>query len=370
MAAMGVRVVEGDARFISPKALDVAGTTLTARRFVLATGSRPALPAIDGLTTVPHLTTETVLRLNALPRHLAIAGGGATSIALAQAFRRFGADVTVFEPATILSDQDPDMVRALRAKLVAEGITIHERTELIGVAAQPDGISITARRGGEQGTAQASHLLVATGRRANIDTLNLSAAGIVAAERQVGVDTGLRTANRKIYALGETADPRGLDEISAWHGTLVAQNCLLRKPVRTEAVTAASQVLTDPGIASAGLSEAAARRIDPTCRVLLWPLSENEAALAKGRSEGFIKLIVSGKGRVLGCSILASDAGDLIAPFVLALAKGLHVSDLAAMILPHPSVSESGKRAAATYLQTGLSNPWIGRIIRLFRRFG
>lgn len=370
LAALGIRVFEGPAGFLSARALDVGGTTVNARRFVLATGSRATLPAIAGLDPAAALTTDTVFDLAERPSRLAIVGGGSEGTALAQAFRRFGADVILFEQGTILADEDPEFVLAVRRRMDAAGIAVHEHTSLTRIEGASGDLRVSARRSGEDGSLTVSHLLFATGRKAAVDGLALDKAGVAATPGRVEADAGLLTSNRRIFALGRTGAPEAPDEVSAWHGALVAQNCLLRRPVRLPTTAIARSTQTEPPIASVGLSGPSDRHRRSGIRVLRWPLSETAAGIATGRMSGHLKLIVSAKGQVLGCAIAAPDAADLIAPFALAVGKGLHVQDLAAMILPHPSLSDVGKRAAGSYLQAGLSNPRIRRIIGLFRRLG
>lgn len=370
LAALGIRVTRGPASFLSARALDVDGTTVDARRFVLATGSRASLPSVAGLDPATALTTDTVFDLAERPSRIAIVGGGRDGTALAQAFRRFGADVDLFDQGTILADEDPELVLAVRRRMEADDIAVHEHTSLTRVEGTAGELRISARRSGEDGSLTVSHLLFATGRQAALDALALDRAGVAAAPGRVEVDTGLRTANRRIFALGRTASPEAPDEVSAWHGAQVAQNCLFRRPVRLPASAGARSTLTEPQIASVGLSGPTDRHRRSGIRVLRWPLAETAAGIATGRTSGHLKLIVSAKGQILGGAIAAPDAADLIAPYALAVSKGLHIGDLAAMISPHPSLSDVGKRAAGAYLLASLSNPRIRRIIGLLRRLG
>jgi pyruvate/2-oxoglutarate dehydrogenase complex dihydrolipoamide dehydrogenase (E3) component len=370
LAALGVRVLEGDARFLSARAIDVDGVTVEARRFVLATGARPALPAITGLDDPAVLTTRTIFGLPGLPPHLAVIGGGAEAVALGQAFRRFGATVTLFAPDTLLADEDPEMVLAVRRKLDAAGVVVHEQSAITAVQAGPEGFRIGAARAGEQGTLTASHVLVATGERADIAGLALDLAGIRATPAQVETDAALCTANRRVLALGRTVRPSAPDQVSIAHGEAVAGNVLLRRRIRLSEGSVTRSTLTDPQIASIGMTGPSDRHRRSGLRVVRWPMSETVAGIATGDTEGHIKLIVSDKGAILGCAIAAARAGELMAPIALGFARGLTANDLAAMILPHPALSDVGKRAAATYLQASLSNPRIGRIIRLLRRLG
>jgi pyruvate/2-oxoglutarate dehydrogenase complex dihydrolipoamide dehydrogenase (E3) component len=370
LSALGIRVFEGEARFLSARSIDVGGVTIEARRFVLATGARPALPAITGLDHPAMLTTETVFGLADLPAHLAVVGGGAEAVALGQAFRRFGSAVTLFAPGALLAEEDPEMVLAVRRKLDAAGIVVHERSAVTAVEAAPGGFRISAAQAGELGSLAASHVLVATGDHADIAGLALDLAGIRASPSQVEVDAGLRTANRRVLALGRTVQPSAPDQMSTAQGQLVAGNVLLRRRIGLAGASVPRGTLTDPQIASIGMTEPSGQHRGSGLRVLRWPLSETVAGVTTGEAAGHIRLIVSDKGLILGCAIVAARAGDLMAPIALTFAKGLTAHDLAAMNLPHPAVSDVGKRAAATYLQASLSNPRIGRIIRLLRRLG
>ena len=368
--ALGVRVIRGAARFTGPKTVEIGGTTVTARRFVIATGSSPAVPAIDGLDTVPFLTNETIFGLAECPAHLAVLGGGAVGLELAQAFRRLGAAVTVFERHRILAKEDAEMTDVVRRRLVADGITIHEGSEVSRVERDGADIRVHAIKAGEEGAIGVSHVLVALGRKANVDNLGLEAAGIAFTPRGVTVDKALRTTNKRVYAIGDVTGEAGFTHVAGWQGSLVAQNILFRRPIRTDRTAVPRVTYTDPELAHIGLSEAEARATDPKARVLRWPFAENDRAVATRRRDGHVKLVVGHKGAILGCSIAGPEAGDLIAPYAVAIAKGMTVSDLSGIILPYPTLSEAGKRAAGTYFVSSLSNPWIGRIVRFLRRFG
>ena len=368
--ALGVRVIKGEARFTDPKTVQVGETTIKARRFVIATGSRPAVPDIAGLADVPFFTNETIFDLAECPRHLAVLGGGAIGLELAQAFRRLGAEVTIFERDRILAKEDGEMTDVVRRRLLADGITIHEGSEVSRVERDGADIRVHAVRDGEEGAIGVSHVLVALGRKPNLDALGLEAAGIAASPRGVTVDKGLRTTNTRVYAIGDVTGEAGFTHVAGWHGSLVAQNILFRRPIRTDRTAVPRVTYTDPELAHVGLMETEARARDPKARVLRWPLAENDRAVATRRCDGHVKLVVGHKGAILGCSIAAAEAGELIAPYAVALAKGMTVQDLSGIILPYPTLSEAGKRAAGTYFIASLSNPWIGRIVRFLRRFG
>ncbi|QCI63938.1 dihydrolipoyl dehydrogenase family protein [Phreatobacter stygius] len=369
-SALGVKVIKGEARFLGPGAVTVGDTTIAARRFVIATGSRPLLPDIPGLDALPFLTSETIFDLAACPGHLGVLGGGPVGLEMAQAFRRLGAEVTVLERDRLLPGEDPEMVDVVRRQLQDEGIALLEGVELTRVEGEPGALRLIARRGDDDGAIGVSHLLVATGRRANVENLGLEAAGVAFTSAGITVDKTLRTSNPRIHAIGDVGGGPQLTHVAGWHGQMVAQNILFRRPVDTGGTAVPRVIYTDPELAQVGLTEAEARKLDPKARSLRWPFAENDRAVTARRRQGHIKLVISAKGRLLGASIVGAEATELIGLYALALAKGGTAAELAAIVLPYPGLSEVGKRAASTYLQARLGNPWIGRIMRLLRRFG
>jgi pyruvate/2-oxoglutarate dehydrogenase complex dihydrolipoamide dehydrogenase (E3) component len=368
--ALGVNVIKGEATFVGPRTVKVGDTTIEARRFVIATGSRAMVPPIPGLDTVPYLTNETVFDLKICPRHILVMGGGPIGLELAQSFARLGAEVTVLERARLSPKDDPEMVAIVRRSLEADGVKIFEGAEVVRVEAIPDGVRVHARRDGVEDALEVSHLLVAAGRRPNIESLGLDAAGVAYTPRGVTVDRGLRTSNRRIYAIGDVAGGYQFTHVAGWHGSLVAQSILFRRPVRTDRTPIPWCTYTDPELSHVGLTEAEATKVHGKIRILRWPFHENDRAVATRETEGHVKLITTAKGKIVGCSIVGPEAGDLIAPYVIAVAKGMTVSDLTGIVMPYPTFSEAGKRAAGTYFQSSLTNPWVGRIIRFLRRLG
>ncbi|MGH6953224.1 MAG: dihydrolipoyl dehydrogenase family protein, partial [Alphaproteobacteria bacterium] len=202
---LGVRVIRTAARFTGPHKVEADGRLVRARRFVIATGSRPLVPPIPGLESSPHLTNETIFECRQAPEHLIVIGGGPIGIELAQAHRRLGARVTVVEMATILGKDDPELVDVLRARLRAEGVGLMERTKVVEVAARGSGAAVALEGDGGRRWVEGSHLLVAVGRRPNVEDLGLDAAGVEHTRQGVTVDRRLRTTNPRIYAVGDVA---------------------------------------------------------------------------------------------------------------------------------------------------------------------
>jgi pyruvate/2-oxoglutarate dehydrogenase complex dihydrolipoamide dehydrogenase (E3) component len=373
--AMGVRVIAAEARFTGPDAVAAGGHLIRARRFVIATGSRPAIPPIPGLEAVPVLTNETVFDLAERPRRLLVIGGGPIGIELAQAHRRLGAEVTVVEAAPrILAREDPEMAAVVERALLREGVELRVGASIARVEPRPEGVAIVLGSGGSEEALEGSHLLVAAGRRPSTEGLGLKAAGIAVDKAGIVVDRGLRTANRRVYAIGDCAGgavaPYRFTHVSNYHAGLVVRSALFRLPVRVSTTAIARVTFTDPELAAVGLSEEEARARHRTIRILRWPFAENDRAQAERRIAGHVKAIVTPRGRILGCAIAGPQAGELIVPWALAVRRGLKAQDLAGLVFPYPTLSEVTKRAAVEFLRPAAQNPWLRRLIGVARRFG
>jgi pyruvate/2-oxoglutarate dehydrogenase complex dihydrolipoamide dehydrogenase (E3) component len=365
-AGLGVEVIEGAARFKDKETVAVGDLEIKARRFVVATGSAPAVPPIPGLAEVAYLTNETVFDLTVCPEHLVVIGAGPVGLEMAQAFRRLGAAVTVIEAATPLAKDDPECAAILLDQLAREGIVVRAGTSVVRVegGAKPQ-VIVTATD--KEETIEASHLLVATGRRANLGDLDLAAARIKTGPHGILVNKRLRTSNRRVYAVGDVAGAMHFTHVANYHAGLVIRNVLFRLRARADESIVPRVTYTDPELAHVGLTEAqAGRRI----RVLRWPYHENDRAQAERATRGHIKVITSERGRILGATIVGAHAGELIVPWTLAVAQRLNIRVFAEMVMPYPTLAEIGKRAAMSYFAGSLTKPIVQRIIRTLRRFG
>jgi pyruvate/2-oxoglutarate dehydrogenase complex dihydrolipoamide dehydrogenase (E3) component len=374
-AALGVRVIEGAARFRDAQTVTVSRSCggeieIRARRFVIATGSSPALPPIPGLDGTAHLTNETVFDLTARPDHLIVIGAGPLGLELAQAFRRLGSAVTVLEAGQPLAREDPECAGVVLEALAREGVDIRTGAAVARVAAADGQVTVVVCGDGGEETLRASHLLLATGRRANTDGLGLDAAGIDHDSAGIAVDKGLKTANKRVYAIGDVAGGAQFTHLANYHAGLVIRNALFRLPVRVNEDAVPRVTFTDPELAHVGLTEAQARGRGVDFRVLRWPYHENDRAQAERDTRGHIKIITSRHGRILGASIVGAAAGELITTWTLAIGRGLNVRALAGIIVPYPTLAEVGKRAAMTYFTLGLTSGFVQRIIAWLRRFG
>jgi pyruvate/2-oxoglutarate dehydrogenase complex dihydrolipoamide dehydrogenase (E3) component len=366
---LGVRVIRAEARFTGPDTVAAGGETVKARRFVIATGSSPLVPPIPGLDQVPYLTNETLFANTARPAHLLVIGGGPIGLEMAQAHRRLGAAVTVVEKLTLLPKDDPELVDAVRARLLAEGVALLEGCELRGADATPSGVAVTVARDGGEVTLAGSHLLLALGRRPNVAGLNLEAAGVAHTAQGIVTDSRLRTSNRRIYAVGDVTGRFPFTHIAGYHAGIVLRNVLFRLPAKVDERAVPWVTYTDPELAQVGLSEAAARRRGGAVTVLRWPFHENDRAQAERETEGFAKAVVDRRGRVLGAAIVGAHAGELIQPWCLAVARGMKIGALAQAILPYPTLGEASKRLATSWYAPKLFSERTRRIVRFLLRF-
>ena len=370
--ALGVRVVQAEARFTDRRTVMAGDVEIRARRFVIATGSRPAVPPVPGIEEVDALTNETIFDLRRLPPRLVVIGGGPTGLELAQAYRRLGSEVTVIDAAAALAGDDPELVAIILDRLRAEGIAILERTVVERIERRGrTGVRLHLRQGGDRPlTIDGSHLLLAAGRIPNLEGLDLDKAGIAASPRGIAVSDTLRTANRRVYAIGDVVGGHGSTHAANYHAGLVIRAILFRLKARQAPAIVPRATWTDPGIAQVGLSEADSRARRGRIAVLRWPCAENDRARAERAAAGLVKLVADRKGRILGAGIVGANAGELIAPWALAVEKGYRLRDMVGYVPAYPTMGEIGKRAAISYFAGAARRPGVRRLIRFLRMFG
>ncbi|MBL8671788.1 MAG: FAD-dependent oxidoreductase [Alphaproteobacteria bacterium] len=364
---LGARVLRARARFVDALTVEGGGMRVRARRFVLATGSRPSVPPVPGLDRVPYLTNETVWDLQQLPAHLLVLGAGAIGCELGQAFRRLGAAVTLVEPFAMLGRDDGELVAVLRGRLASDGVVLHESVKVTQVEGAAGDLRVTIETAAGTRTLAGSHLLVATGRRPAIDDLGLDAAGIAADARGIKVDGGLRTSNRRVFAIGDCIDGPRFTHAAGHQAGIVLRRALFRLPARWDRAAMPHVTFTDPELAQVGLTEAEAKQAIPGHRVLRWPMAQNDRAVAERQTDGLVKVVIDRRGRVRGAGMVGADAGELLAPWALAIAQGLKIGAMAGTVLPYPTRAEAGKRAAGSAFTATLFGPRMRRLVRLLR---
>ncbi len=369
--ALGVHVVQETARFKSPRTLAAGEFEISARRFVIATGSTPLVRPIDGLDSVPYFTNETIFANAELPEHLVIVGGGPIGMEMAQAHHNLGSRVTVLEMDAFLGRDDPEIVDILASRMRGEGIDLVANAQVVGVAKGDTGIRVTIEANdGPRHDIEGSHLLIAAGRKPAVEELDLAAANVRHTAQGIEVDRRLRTSNRKIFAIGDVTGSYPFTHVAGYHAGIAIRNILFRLPakVRTNAIPWVTY--TDPELAHVGLNEAQARKTHRSIRVLRWPFGENDRAQTSHSTDGLVKVVTSRKGKILGATMLGPQAGDLIHPWVLALAGGLKLSAMAGAIVPYPTYTEVSKRAAGSYYLPALTSARTKRVVRFLAKFG
>jgi pyruvate/2-oxoglutarate dehydrogenase complex dihydrolipoamide dehydrogenase (E3) component len=365
---LGVRVLRAEARFTGPDALIAGEVAVRARRFVIATGSEPLVPPLPGLDRVPFLTNETVFGIEHLPRHLLVLGGGPIGSELAQAFRRLGAEVTLVEAARILPKDDEEAAALVRASLAADGVRVLEGAKAVSVRAEAGGVALTFQRQGREEPVSGSHLLVAVGRKPTVAGLDLEAAGVAFDKGGIRVDERLRTTNRRIYAAGDVVGGPQFTHMAGHHAGVVVRNALFGLPAKVERKAVPWVTFTDPELAQVGLTEAAARHEGQEVAILRDSFEESDRARAERLGEGFVKIVATPKGAVLGATVVGPGAGELILPWVLAMQNSIGLKAMAKVIAPYPTLGEVGKRAAGSFFTPRLFGAGMRRAVRLLQR--
>ncbi|MDE2779447.1 MAG: NAD(P)/FAD-dependent oxidoreductase [Chloroflexota bacterium] len=366
LEAEGIDTYWGLASFIDPHRITAGDAVIEGKRFLLATGARPSVPPIPGLDRTNYVTYESIWDLEALPGELLIVGGGPIGCELAQAFRRLGSRVTVLESAgRILGNAEPEVSDLLTRVLVAEGVEVK-----LGVSI--DAVSSTEGRPavrvpGQEWTADT--LLMATGRAPSIATLGLDNAGVEWTARGIEVDGALRTSQKHIYAAGDCTGGAQFTHYAGWQGFMAARNALLPGRARGLLHTVPWGLFTEPEVAQSGLTEAEARtRHGDSVRVTLWPLETSDRPVIDSGEAGFIKLVATKRGRLLGVTIVGARAGEMVQEWAMAIRNRARLSDLALSPHIYPTYSMSTQQLAADAAVTGLLSGLSGRVILALSR--
>ncbi|MBF0308290.1 MAG: FAD-dependent oxidoreductase [Magnetococcales bacterium] len=368
--SLGVRVIRQEGRFTAPDEVAAGDVRIRARRFVVATGSRPAVPPIAGLKEAPFFTNENLFTNRLFLPHLLVLGGGPIGLEMAQAYRRLGSEVTVVERARLLPRADAEAAEVVRQALENEGVRFLQGVEVNAVSGEPGAITLHLRQDGRERILQGSHLLVAVGRKPNLEALELAAAGIVHTPSGITVDGGMRTSNRRVYAIGDVCGGPLFTHAAGYQAGIVIRHALFRLPARVDYTALPQVTYTDPELAQVGLSEEQARERGLVVRVLRKPFAENDRARAEGTPAGFVKVVVEKRGRVLGATLVGDKAGELLQPWILALHKKLKIADLATLIAPYPTLGEINKGVAGGFFTQTLYSSRTRKLVAFLSRFG
>lgn len=369
---LGVKVIQAPGRFTGPTEVTAGDTRVIARRVVVATGSSAFVPPIPGLAEAGYHTNETIFYAERLPSHLIVIGGGPIGIELAQAHRHLGAKVTVLELFTIMPKDDPELVDVVRRQLHEDDIEILEGVTITGVEKTAGGVAVKFKTSDADAERRldGSDILVATGRRANVDGLDLEKAGIAYSPKGIQVDARLRTSNKRVFAIGDVSGGFQFTHMAGYHAGIVIKNALFRLPAKVDGRAVPWVTYTTPELAQVGLTEVEAKKAAGDIRVLRWPYHENDRAQAEHATDGMVKAVVTPKGGILGCGIAGRHAGELIHSWVLAISQNVKIGGIAQMIAPYPTLGEVSKRAAGSFYTPQLFSDRTRKIVRFLARFG
>ena len=365
LAKRGIEVAIGSVRFVDAETIQAEERRIGAKHFVICTGAEPAIPPIQGLGGVPYLTYESVFDLNRLPASLISVGAGPTGTELAQAFARLGSTVTLIDQRpSVLPDADPEAAATIQRRLEADGVTVLTSSAVRAVAL--DGGRVTVEIGASKLTVDC--LLLSTGRRPRTGGLDLERAGVEIHKGAIRVDTNLRTTNPSVYAAGDVTGGFQFAHYAGWQGYVAARNALL--PGKQEGLrrNIPWAVFTDPEIAQAGLSEAEARAQFTDVKVLRLELERVDRAHTEDEREGFLKLITTAGGQLVGATTVSRAAGETINELALAIDRGMTVSDLASTIHAYPTFGFAIQQLAAEATFEAASKGIRGQAIRALRR--
>jgi len=358
---LGVNVIQRYGEFEDPNTVRAGDTLIKAKRFIIATGSSPSVPPLPNIDKVPYLTNESIFDLKETPKHLIVIGGGPIGLELSQSYKRLGSDVTVIALG-FLENEDPELKDILLKSLKKEGINFKENTAIKDILQNEKGININL----ETEVITGSHLLIATGRKPNIEKLNLEKANVEFSNQGIKVGENLRTSNKSIYAIGDVTGGAGFTHKAGYDAGIIIRRIVFGMfwaKANYKALPHATY--TSPPLVGVGLSEKEARaKHGDQITVLRWDFAENDRAKAMGIKDGLIKVITSKKGLILGVSIVGENADELLATWTLAINEGLKIGSMANVISPYPTLGEISKRAASSYYTASLFSDRTKKIVK------
>lgn len=365
--SLGVEVLFAEAQFIDANTIQAGERTITARDFVLATGSAPRVPDIVGLDSIDYFTHETIFDIKTSIPHLVILGSGPVACEMAQSFVRLGSEVTIISNSTLLAREDADLVEVIEQQFERDGIQLHLGVSVSQFIETDTGFAVQIGDD-ELATIEGSHLLVATGRQLHLSHLGLDKAGVEIEQDKLKLDKRLRTSNRHIYACGDVAGPYLFTHMAEHQAGVVLRNTLFHWPARVESHVIPWCTFTSPELARVGLSEQEARSQGLRHEVYIFSFDDIDRAITDGHSQGFIKVLTKPNGKLLGAAIVGPHAGELIAEYALAMSAGLSLSKISSTIHLYPSLSQINRRVADQKLKAALTpfrRKWLKRLLRL-----
>lgn len=364
--SLGVDVKFGHCHFVDKHTVELNGRMLSARKWVIASGSSPSVPAIKGLEKTPYLTNLDIFSLTELPESLVILGGGPIAVEMAQSFSRLGCPVTVIQRSShILSKEDEDMAQFVMEGMCEDGVRFVLDSKVNEVRETAGGVEVLLESRGKAETVKGQKLLVALGRRSNTEDLGLENAGVNLKRGSVVVDSRLRTSVPHIFAAGDVTGKYRFTHAAGYEGGIVISNAVFNLPRKADYKWLPWCTYTDPELASVGMNEKRAREQNIEYRTVVEEFSSSDRALAEGEAKGRIKLLLDKRGKPLGCQIAAVHAGELLSEWVAAVNGKVGLATLAGAVHPYPTLGEINKKVAGKPLGEKLFSDRVRKILKL-----
>ena len=364
---LGVDVYLGEAKFLPGNRVEVAGATLEYAKAAICTGARASAPPIPGLDTVDYLTNDTLFSLTERPKRFGVIGGGPIGCEMSQTFARLGSEVSLFEAADrILTKDDMDAGMLVKDALKKDGVTILCNGKNMEIAQTEGGIRLSVDREGEHHDIEVDKLLVSAGRAPNIEGLNLEEVGVDTTRKGVTVNDRQQSTNKDIYAAGDVCSPYQFTHAADFMARNLLQNAFFFGRAKHSGLIVPWSTYTEPEVAHVGHTEETAKQAGIDIDTFTQKLDENDRAILEDRTGGFVRMHVrKGTDRIVGATVVAANAGDLIAPCVLAMTHGLGLKHLASTIFPYPTQAEAVRRIGDLYNRTRLTP----RVHNMMKRF-
>jgi pyruvate/2-oxoglutarate dehydrogenase complex dihydrolipoamide dehydrogenase (E3) component len=365
---LGAKVEFGTPTFKDEHTIDLNGKTISAKNWVIATGSSAAIPAIPGLEQTPYLTNRDLFSFDRLPASMIILGAGPIAAEMAQAFNRLGTRVAVLQRSgQVLSNEDKDLADGVMEVLKAEGVQFYLNTAILSardLGAEREVLIQT--KGGDSLSLKAETILVALGRKANLKGLNLEGIGIPYDKKGLKLDARLRTEHKHIYGAGDVTGTYQFTHAAGYEGSIVVSNAVFHLPRKADYTFLPWCTYTQPELASIGMNEKRAQAAGIEYDVWVEEFKDNDRSLAEGEPVGKIKMVLDKKGKPIGVQILGPRAGDLVSEWVAALNGGVKPMTLASAVHPYPTLGEINKKVAGTYLSSKIFSETIKKGLRFF----
>lgn len=361
---LGCQVILGQGQFSNDHTLQVNNKNIQAKRFVIATGSSPFIPPVKGLANINFFSNENIFNITKLPQHLIIIGGGIMACELGQAFAMLGSKVSLLIRSTLLRQQQPDCVELLRQSMLKMNIDIYEQASIESVAELNHRMVAVIQHQAEEKVLTGSHILVATGRKANTEDLTLAKANIeLDAKQAIKVNKRLQTSNKKIFAIGDVIGQQPFTHMANHHAGIVLKNLLFRLPAKLNRDYIPQVIYTVPEIAHVGINAEQAQQQNLSIEITETPYQDNDRARCQAYGIGKIKIISDKKGRVLGVTIIGEHAGELLMPWLTLVKNKQSLRKLTDLIIPYPTLSELSKRSASSFFHPRLFSDKVRKIV-------